>query len=104
MSVSPSTITSEKELIESLDVHRGFALLGISLLNILGFGLASAFFMEPATYVKTEWGVDFVVWVLVELTSEGVMRTLFSMLFGAGVGQEQRPPACIEGLGCLGGE
>ena len=85
MSVSPSTITSEKERIESLDVLRGFALLGILLLNIQGFGLASAFFMEPATYVKTEWGVDFVVWVLVELTSEGVMRTLFSMLFGAGV-------------------
>ena len=85
MSVSPSTITSEKERIESLDVLRGFALVGILLLNIQGFGLASAFFMEPATYVKTEWGVDFVVWVLVELTSEGVMRTLFSMLFGAGV-------------------
>ena len=85
MSVSSSTITSEKERIESLDVLRGFALLGILLLNIQGFGLASAFFMEPATYVKTEWGVDFVVWVLVELTSEGVMRTLFSMLFGAGV-------------------
>ena len=52
MSVSSSTITSEKERIESLDVLRGFALLGILLLNIQGFGLASAFFMEPALIIS----------------------------------------------------
>ena len=42
-----ATSTREGDRIESLDVLRGFALLGILLLNILGFGLVSAAFLDP---------------------------------------------------------
>ena len=80
-----STSTSEGDRIESLDVLRGFALLGILLLNILGFGLVSAAFLDPGIYIEPYEGIDFLVWALIELTSEGTMRTLFSILFGAGV-------------------
>ena len=77
--------TTENERIESLDVLRGFALLGILLLNVQGFGLVEAAFLEPGIYIKPYQGLDFVVWAFIDLTSEGVMRTLFSILFGAGV-------------------
>ena len=71
--------------IESLDVLRGFALLGILLVNILGFGLVSSAFLDPGIYLSPVGGIDYMVWAFVELSSEGAMRTLFSILFGAGV-------------------
>ena len=80
-----ATSSREGDRIESLVVLRGFALLGIFLLNILGFGLVSAAFLDPGIYIEPYEGVDFLVWALIELTSEGTMRTLFSILFGAGV-------------------
>ena len=69
--------TKEINRIESLDVLRGFALLGILLLNILGFGLVSAAFLDPGIYISAVGGIDYMVWAFVELTSEGAMRTLF---------------------------
>ena len=77
--------TKEINRIESLDVLRGFALLGILLLNILGFGLVSAALLDPSIYLSPIGGIDYTVWAFVELSSEGAMRTLFSILFGAGV-------------------
>ena len=77
--------TKEINRIESLDVLRGFALLGILLLNILVFGIGSATFLYPGIYISTVGGIDSMVWAFIELTSEGAMRTLFSILFGAGI-------------------
>ena len=77
--------TKEINRIESLDVLRGFALLGILLINILAFGLSSAIFLDPGSYLSPIGGIDSMVWAFIELTSEGAMRTLFSILFGAGV-------------------
>ena len=85
MNESQMIATAEKERIESLDVLRGFALLGILLLNILGFGLVATVFVEPGIYISSFKGSDFLAWAMIELTSEGVMRALFSILFGAGV-------------------
>ena len=85
MSEFQAKATTENERIESLDVLRGFALLGILLLNVQGFGLVEAAFLEPGIYIKPYQGLDFVVWAFIDLTSEGVMRTLFSILFGAGI-------------------
>ena len=71
--------------IASLDVLRGFALLGILLLNILAFGMHSAVLLNPQVDLSIGWNVDFVTWFGVELLAEGAMRCLFSMLFGAGM-------------------
>ena len=71
--------------IESLDVLRGFALLGILLVNIVAFGLVSSAFLDPGIYLTPIGGIDYIVWAFIELSSEGAMRTLFSVLFGAGV-------------------
>ncbi len=77
--------TKEINRIESLDVLRGFALLGILLLNILGFGLVSSALLDPGIYLSPVGGIDYTVWAFIEISSEGAMRTLFSILFGAGV-------------------
>ncbi len=71
--------------IESLDVLRGFALLGILLLNILGFGLHSAGYFNPLVGLGDHPGLNLAIWGGVNLFFEGAMRALFSMLFGAGV-------------------
>ena len=74
---------SESQRIESLDVLRGFALLGILLLNIIGFGFISSAYVAPSLTIQSP--ADMVAWILVDLTAEGAMRGLFSILFGAGM-------------------
>jgi len=74
---------SEGRRIESLDLLRGFALLGILLLNIIGFGFISTAYSNPSEAIGS--AVDLWVWATVELFGEGAMRCLFSILFGAGV-------------------
>ena len=74
---------TETERILSLDVARGFAVLGILLVNILGFGATSAMAFNPPLGFSLP--IDIWIWGAVELTAEGAMRALFSMLFGAGV-------------------
>jgi uncharacterized protein len=74
---------NESQRIESLDVLRGFALLGILLLNIVGFGLISTAYSNPAEAMTSN--ADLYAWISVELFAEGAMRGLFSILFGAGV-------------------
>ena len=73
----------ESQRIESLDVLRGFALLGILLLNIIGFGFIASAYVAPSLTIQSP--ADVVAWILVDLSAEGAMRGLFSILFGAGV-------------------
>lgn len=79
-----SSVT-EARRIETLDVLRGFALLGILLLNIIGFGMHSAAYSNPGFDLTDGSSLDIFTWASVELFAEGAMRTLFSILFGAGV-------------------
>ena len=71
--------------IESLDVLRGVALLGVLLLNILGFGLASVGYYNPLAGMGENKEINYAIWGIVNLFFEGSMRGLFSLLFGAGV-------------------
>ena len=81
---SPQPI-SEPNRIESLDVFRGFALLGILLLNIIGFGLLSPSYSNPGFDLSHSGFANILSWATVDLLAEGAMRCLFSILFGAGV-------------------
>lgn len=80
-----SAPTVESSRIESLDVLRGFALLGILLLNIIGFGLLASSYSNPGFDLLTAGTASTGVWIGIELFGEGAMRCLFSILFGAGV-------------------
>ncbi len=74
---------SSQDRIQALDVIRGVALCGILLMNIVGFGLPLAY--EDPTVAGGADGSNLAVWWMNVLFFEGTMRTLFSMLFGAGV-------------------
>jgi uncharacterized protein len=82
--------TKRGERISSLDVLRGFSLLGILVVNIENFGgpeslhdlpvgIAKAAFLGPHAHLNLM--ILFLKWIFFE----GKMRGLFSMLFGAGV-------------------
>lgn len=77
--------TIESSRIESLDVFRGFALLGILLLNIIGFGLLSPSYSNPGFDLANSGSASLFAWAGIELFAEGAMRGLFSILFGAGI-------------------
>ena len=72
-----------QERFASMDVIRGAALFGILLMNIFGFGygIGGTEYIDPATRV----GADYWTWFVMIFALEGTQRTLFSLLFGAGV-------------------
>jgi uncharacterized protein len=83
----PTTI---RERISSIDVLRGFALLGILMLNIDDFGTPEAAHdvpigMPKPAFVGPHAHLNLVILILKWTFFEGKMRALFSMLFGAGV-------------------
>lgn len=75
---------TQSERIILLDSLRGFALLGILLMNIPYMGLPEPSFDNPV--LSNELGtINLKVWKLVNWLPEGTMRAIFSMLFGAGI-------------------
>lgn len=75
--------TSSTERIAAMDTIRGISLLGILLMNILGFGLYKAYFDPTNNGGTTGWNLT--TWWINMLLIEGTMRGLFSILFGAGI-------------------
>lgn len=75
--------TARAERIDTLDIVRGFALFGILLLNIVGMGLAQQAYFNPAAMGMPS-DAEVTTWFITHTFFEGSMRTLFSMLFGAG--------------------
>ena len=74
--------TQQSGRINSLDVIRGIALLGILLMNINGMGLPFAY--SDPTIAGGSDGLNLQVWIANNMFFEGTMRGLFTMLFGAG--------------------
>jgi len=74
----------ERERISSIDALRGFALLGILVMNITTFAMPGIFDFNP-TAVGPMSGLNRTLWVLRFVLFDGKMRAIFSMLFGAGV-------------------
>jgi uncharacterized protein len=78
------------ERISSMDVLRGFSLMGILIMNITDFAFGYSNYLYPLSTVKPvfhgpHWKVNTILWFLRWIFAEGKMRALFSMLFGAGV-------------------
>ena len=76
---------TESQRIEVLDVVRGFSLLGILLLNIIAFGLVSQSYINPSLDLPDSFTIDWAIWGFIEVTAEGAMRGIFSILFGPGL-------------------
>jgi uncharacterized protein len=73
-----------EERIRAMDTLRGVAVLGILLMNILGFAYPFAASFDPTLGGGTT-GVNLWIWAANTALFEGKMRAIFSMLFGAGM-------------------
>jgi uncharacterized protein len=73
---------SDKERLKLIDALRGVALLGILLMNIVGFAMPD-YYSEP--FKSDPANVNFWVLAVISVGFAGKMRALFGMLFGAGV-------------------
>ncbi|MGE4429263.1 MAG: DUF418 domain-containing protein [Sphingobium sp.] len=66
----------------SIDIVRGFAVMGIILMNIIAFSMPQAAYINPMA-----WGgdglADQLVWMAGFVLVDGKLRGLFSLLFGA---------------------
>jgi len=76
--------TDPKDRILSLDVLRGFALLGILAVNIWLFGLPLIGSIDPTAYGDFSGG-NYAAWFFTHVFFERKFVTLFTFLFGAGV-------------------
>jgi uncharacterized protein len=81
---------SAADRISAIDTMRGFCLMGILLANITDFALPGWNYFFPLTTVKpvfngAHWQINTIVWFLRWMFAEGRMRSVFSMLFGAGI-------------------
>lgn len=66
----------------SIDAVRGMAILGILLMNIVAMGLPTFAYINPA-YAGGHEGADLWTWAVNNVLTDGKMRALFTMLFGA---------------------
>lgn len=76
----PDSTSSPRHL--EIDAVRGFAVLGILLMNITGMGLPSGAYINPS-YAGGDSGADLTAWIAAFLLVDGKMRALFTLLFGA---------------------
>jgi len=76
--------TTQSERILSLDVLRGFAVLGILVMNIQHFSMIGAAYFNPTAYGDFT-GLNYLVWLLSHLLTDMKFMSIFSMLFGAGI-------------------
>lgn len=76
--------TDPSDRILGLDVLRGFALLGILVINIWLFGLPLVGWLNPTLYGDLT-GVNYAAWFISHVFFEQKFVTLFTFLFGAGI-------------------
>lgn len=70
--------------IDSLDVLRGVAVLGIFIMNIQMFAMLGTTYFNPTYYGMWD-GSGYAIWYLSHLFADQKFMTIFSMLFGAGI-------------------
>jgi uncharacterized protein len=75
---------TQAERIASLDVLRGFAVLGILVMNIQAFSMVWAAYVNPTAYGDFT-GVNYAVWLVSHVLADRKFMTIFSMLFGGGI-------------------
>lgn len=76
------TTAASQDRYVSMDAVRGFAVLGILLMNIVGMGLPAFAYVDPTFYGGAE-GADLWTWAVNFVVTDGKMRGLFTILFGA---------------------
>lgn len=77
-------ITPVEQRIDALDALRGFAVLGILVMNIQSFAMPMAAYLNPTAFGSMD-GINGAAWAISHVLADQKMMALFSMLFGAGI-------------------
>lgn len=75
-------MTVDRPRIASLDILRGFALLGILVMNIQSFSMIEAAYFNPTAYGDLS-GANWIVYYLSAVLVDTKFMGIFSLLFGA---------------------
>lgn len=78
------TPVNPQSRIESLDILRGIAVLGIVIMNVQSFAMPEAAYLNPNAYERLT-GPDLWVWLLSHVFANQKFMAIFSMLFGASI-------------------
>ncbi|MCK5699567.1 MAG: DUF418 domain-containing protein, partial [Cyclobacteriaceae bacterium] len=70
--------------IQSLDILRGVAVLGILIMNIQSFSMISAAYLNPTAFGDLT-GINKTTWIISHFLADQKFMAIFSMLFGAGI-------------------
>lgn len=73
-----------KQRIHGLDILRGFAVLGILVMNIQSFSMPGAAYLNPYAYGALD-STNHAVWLTAHLFADQKFMSIFSILFGVGV-------------------
>ncbi len=84
MSLTELQPTSNTARIPSLDLLRGFAVLGILIMNIQSYSLPTAAYSNPTVYGNFT-GIHKWIWGFSYLVAHLKFMAVFSILFGAGI-------------------
>ena len=79
-----SVPVTQQDRIQSLDLLRGIAILGILIMNIQSFSMPGVTYINPTVYGDLE-GANWWVWTLSHLFADQKFMSIFSILFGAGI-------------------
>jgi len=91
-SPQPATApTRPTERIVAIDILRGFALLGILIMNIQGFAMPAAAYANPTVYGDLT-GANRWVWTLSHIFADPTSMTIFPMHLGAAIVQRCSTP------------
>ena len=76
--------TSPEKRILSLDLLRGFAVLGILIMNVQSMSMIGSAYINPTSFGDLT-GINKWIWILSDLFANSKFMSIFSMLFGAGI-------------------
>ena len=78
------TPTQVHERIQSLDIIRGIAILGILIMNIQSFSMPGSAYSNPMAFGDLD-GINKWVWIISHVFADMKFMNIFSILFGAGI-------------------
>ena len=81
---APAGPVTGSERISAIDSLRGFAVLGILVMNIYGFAMPFVAYNNPLLMGGTEW-YNLGTWFLTHIVFDQKFMTIFSLLFGGGL-------------------
>ena len=83
VSTSPAPVTGGERIV-AIDVLRGFAVLGILVMNVQSYSMVSAAYQNPLANEKLA-GAGLWVWFVAHVFFDTKFISIFSTLFGAGM-------------------